>query len=70
MSRDDGRIISSSHPTPLLMGRVWFNYNRVFNGFGLTILGFLVGLSLFSQIRYEFEAGSGIVTPVLPRLYF
>ena len=28
-----GMIISGSRPTSLLMGRVWFNCNRVFNGF-------------------------------------
>ena len=29
-----GRIISGSLPIPLLMGRVWFNYNRVISMFG------------------------------------
>ena len=29
-----------------------------------------MGLSLFSQIRDDFGAGSGIVTPSLFRLYF
>ena len=29
-----GRIISGFRPTPLLMRLVWFNCNRVFNGFG------------------------------------
>ena len=35
MSKDGnpGRIISGSYPAPPLMGRVLFNYNRVFNGF-------------------------------------
>ena len=28
------------------------------------------GLSLFSQIRDRFKAGSGIVTPTTSRLYF
>ena len=28
-----GRIISDSRPASLLMGRVWFNCNRVFNRF-------------------------------------
>ena len=27
------QIISVSYPVSLLMGRVWFNYNRVFNEF-------------------------------------
>ena len=27
------QIISGSRPAPFLMGRVWFNYNRVFNMF-------------------------------------
>ena len=54
-----GRIISGFRPTPLLMGRILFNSNRVFSG-----------LSLFSKIQDEFKAGSGIVTHVLPRLYF
>ena len=39
-------------------------------GFGLTVIEFLAGLSLFSQIKDEFEVGSGIVTPALPQLYF
>ena len=38
--------------------------------FGLTIIGFLVGLSLFYQIRDEFESRPGIVTHALSRLYF
>ena len=29
-----------------------------------------MGLDLFSQIQDEFKAGSGIVIPALPRLYF
>ena len=29
-----------------------------------------MGLDLFSQIRDEFGADSGIVTPILSRLYF
>ena len=33
-----GRIISGSRPTPLLMGRVWFNSNRVFSGFEFIFL--------------------------------
>ena len=28
-----GQIISGSHPYSLLMRRVWFNYNQVFNMF-------------------------------------
>ena len=31
------RIISSSRLTPLLMGRFWFNCNRVFSGFGFIL---------------------------------
>ena len=49
------RIISSSYPTLL---------------FDLTVIEFLTDLSLFSQIQYGFGAGSDIVTPALPRLYF
>ena len=39
-------------------------------GFGLTVIGFLAGLGLFSQIRDESKAGLGIFTLDLPRLYF
>ena len=53
------RIISGSRSTPPLMGRVWFNRNRVFNGF----------MFIFSNPR-RFEASSGIIIPFLPRLYF
>ena len=53
------RIILGFCPTPLLTGRVWFDCDQVFRGF-----------ELFSQIQDEFEIGSGIVTPVLHRLYF
>ena len=53
------RIISGSRLTPLLMGRVW-----------LSVIGFLAGLSLFSQIQDKFRTGSDIVTPALSRLYF
>ena len=28
-----GLIISGSRPTPIVMGQVWFNNNRVFSGF-------------------------------------
>ena len=52
-------IILDSRLTLLLMGRVW-----------LSVIGFLAGLSLFSQIRDKFGTGSGIVTPALSRLYF
>ena len=38
--------------------------------FGLIVIGFLAGLSLFFQIRYGFGTGSGIVTPTPPQLYF
>ena len=54
-----GRIISGSRPASLLMGRVC-----------LIVIGFLAGLDLFSQIGDRFRAGSGIVTPAPPRLYF
>ena len=39
-------------------------------GLVLTVIEFLVDLSLFSQIRDGFGAGSNIVTPAPPRLYF
>ena len=28
-----GRIISDTHPSLLLMVQIWFNFNRIFNGF-------------------------------------
>ena len=30
----NGQIISGSRPTSLLIEHVWFNFNRIFNGFG------------------------------------
>ena len=50
-----GRIISGSHPASFLMRQVC-----------LIVIEFLTGLSLFSQIRYGFEAGSSIVTLTPP----
>ena len=31
------RILSGSRPISFLMGRVWFNCNRFFNGFGFIL---------------------------------
>ena len=53
------RIILDSRLISLLMGSVWFNCNRVFSGFEF----------IFSNPR-RVGADSGIVTLVLPRLYF
>ena len=43
--------------------------HSTFNGKG-TLIGFLAGLDLFSQIRDKFGVGSGVVTFALSRLYF
>ena len=37
-------------------------------GFGLTVIGFLVRFDLFYQIRDGFGTSSGIVTPARPTL--
>ena len=47
------RIISGSRPASLLIGRILFNYNRIFNGFEF----------IFSN----FKTGSGIITLAPPR---
>ena len=54
-----GQIISGYSLVSLLMRR-----------FGLIVIEFLTGLSLFFQIRDGFGMGLGIVTPTPPRLYF
>ena len=48
-----GRIISGSRPASLLIAQVWFNFNRVFNGFGF--------------IFFKSKTDSGIVTPCKTR---
>ena len=53
------QIISGFCPAPLLMGRVWFNCNRVFSMFEF----------IFS-IQDGFGTGSGNVTPTPPRPYY
>ena len=50
-----GWIISGSCPTSLLMGRVWFNCNQVFSGFGF----------IFSNPG-GFEASSVLLLPPHP----
>ena len=61
MSRDDNKTDYLGFSSHLI-----FKWDE----FDLTVIEFLAGFSLFSQIQYKFGMDSGIVTLVLPRLYF